>query len=166
MTPASHWSASVPIFMLLMVLISLLLFDAFKQVAIIWLVVPLAIIGVTAGLLGTGQPFGFMATLGLLSLIGMLIKNAIVLVDQIDLEIGEGKDGWNAILDSAISRFAPRVHGSGDHNSRHGAAVSGRVLRLHGGDHCCWAVVRHHTHYGGSCPCCTRQFDRVKAPSS
>ena len=100
-------AASVPIFVLMMILISLLLFDSFKQVAIIWLVVPLAIIGVTAGLLGTGQPFGFMATLGLLSLIGMLIKNAIVLVDQIDLEIGEGKDGWNAILDSAISRLRP-----------------------------------------------------------
>ena len=61
----------------------------------------------TAGLLVTGQPFGFMATLGLLSLIGMLIKNAIVLVDQIDIELAEGKDGWNAILDSAVSRLRP-----------------------------------------------------------
>jgi len=100
-------AASVPIFVLLMVLITLLLFDAFKQTAIIWLVVPLAMIGVTVGLLATGQPFGFMATLGLLSLIGMLIKNAIVLVDQIDLELAEGKDGWNAILDSAVSRLRP-----------------------------------------------------------
>jgi multidrug efflux pump subunit AcrB len=100
-------AASVPIFVLLMVLITLLLFDAFKQVAIIWFVVPLALIGVTAGLLATGQPFGFMATLGLLSLIGMLIKNAIVLVDQIDLELAEGKDSWNAILDSAVSRLRP-----------------------------------------------------------
>ena len=100
-------AASVPIFVLLMMLITLLLFDAFKQMAIIWLVVPLAMIGVTAGLLATGQPFGFMATLGLLSLIGMLIKNAIVLVDQIDLELAEGKDGWNAILDSAVSRLRP-----------------------------------------------------------
>ncbi len=100
-------AASVPIFVLLMMLITLLLFDAFKQMAVIWLVVPLAMIGVTAGLLATGQPFGFMATLGLLSLIGMLIKNAIVLVDQIDLELAEGKDGWNAILDSAVSRLRP-----------------------------------------------------------
>ncbi len=100
-------AGSVPLFLLLMVLITLLLFDAFKQVAIIWLVVPLALIGVTAGLLVTGQPFGFMATLGFLSLSGMLIKNAIVLIDQIDLEIGEGKDRWNAILDSAVSRLRP-----------------------------------------------------------
>ena len=100
-------AASVPIFVLLMMLITLMLFDAFKQMAVIWLVVPLAMIGVTAGLLATGQPFGFMATLGLLSLIGMLIKNAIVLVDQIDLELAEGKDGWNAILDSAVSRLRP-----------------------------------------------------------
>ena len=100
-------AASVPVFVLLMMLITLMLFDAFKQMAVIWLTVPLAMIGVTAGLLATGQPFGFMATLGLLSLIGMLIKNAIVLVDQIDLELAEGKDGWNAILDSAVSRLRP-----------------------------------------------------------
>ncbi len=100
-------AASVPVFVLLMMLITLLLFDAFKQMAVIWLVVPLAMIGVTIGLLATGQPFGFMALLGLLSLIGMLIKNAIVLVDQIDLELAEGKDGWNAILDSAVSRLRP-----------------------------------------------------------
>ncbi|MGI9324865.1 MAG: efflux RND transporter permease subunit, partial [Pseudomonadales bacterium] len=100
-------AGSVPLFLLLMVLITLMLFDAFKQTAIIWLVVPLALIGVTAGLLGSGQPFGFMATLGFLSLTGMLIKNAIVLIDQIDLEIGEGKDTYNAILDSAVSRLRP-----------------------------------------------------------
>jgi multidrug efflux pump subunit AcrB len=100
-------AASVPIFVLLMMLITLMLFDAFKQMAVIWLVVPLAMIGVTAGLLATGQPFGFMATLGLLSLIGMLIKNAIVLVDEIDLQLAEGKDGWNAILDAAVSRLRP-----------------------------------------------------------
>lgn len=90
-----------------MIIVVILLFNALKQPIIIWLTVPLAIIGVTAGLLGTGQPFGFMALLGLLSLVGMLIKNAIVLINQIDLEIREGKDRFNAVVDSAVARARP-----------------------------------------------------------
>ncbi|MDH3731918.1 MAG: efflux RND transporter permease subunit, partial [Gemmatimonadota bacterium] len=100
-------AGSLPMFLLLMVLVTLALFNSLKQTAIIWLVVPLAIIGVTIGLLSTSQPFGFMAMLGFLSLSGMLIKNAIVLIDQINLEIREGKTTWDAILDSAVSRLRP-----------------------------------------------------------
>ena len=66
-----------------------------------------SIIGVTAGLLIFNQPFGFMALLGVMSLSGMLIKNAIVLIDQIDLEIREGKDRFQAIVDSGVSRMKP-----------------------------------------------------------
>lgn len=100
-------AGSLPLFLMLMVLVTLALFNSLKQTAIIWLVVPLAIIGVTIGLLSTGQPFGFMALLGFLSLSGMLIKNAIVLIDQINLEVREGKTAWDAILDSAVSRLRP-----------------------------------------------------------
>ena len=74
---------------------------------VIFLCVPLAVIGVAAGLLITNQPFGFMAMLGFLSLSGMLIKNAVVLIDQIDLEIKEGKETFAAIVDSSISRLRP-----------------------------------------------------------
>ncbi|HCA41560.1 MAG TPA: AcrB/AcrD/AcrF family protein, partial [Aminobacterium sp.] len=63
--------------------------------------------GVTAGLLLFHKSFDFMALLGFLSLAGMLIKNAIVLIDQIDLEIREGKEGFLAIVDSAMSRARP-----------------------------------------------------------
>ena len=66
-----------------MVLITIGLFNSLRQTAVIWLVVPLAIIGVTVGLLSTQQPFGFMALLGFLSLSGMLIKNAIGTTSQI-----------------------------------------------------------------------------------
>jgi multidrug efflux pump subunit AcrB len=69
--------------------------------------VPLSLIGVTLGLLSTNQPFGFMALLGFLSLIGMLIKNAIVLIDEINLQWGEGKQLLDAILDSGVSRLRP-----------------------------------------------------------
>jgi len=99
--------ASLPMFILAMILITVMLFNSLKQPLIIWLTVPLALIGVTVGLLVTGQPFGFMALLGFLSLIGMLIKNAIVLIDEINLQSGEGKQLLDAIIDSGVSRLRP-----------------------------------------------------------
>jgi multidrug efflux pump subunit AcrB len=97
----------IPIFFGLMVLLVILLFNSIKKTLIIWLTVPLSIIGVTAGLLLCGQPFGFMSLLGLMSLSGMLIKNAIVLIDQIDLEMTSGKPPFEAVVDSGVSRLIP-----------------------------------------------------------
>jgi multidrug efflux pump subunit AcrB len=99
--------ASLPMFILAMILITVMLFNSLKQPLIIWLTVPLSLIGVTAGLLLMSQPFGFMALLGFLSLIGMLIKNAIVLIDEINLQWGEGKELLNAIVESGASRLRP-----------------------------------------------------------
>jgi len=100
-------TASLPMFFLVMIVITIMLFDSLKQPLIIWLTVPLAVIGVTAGLLLAGQPFGFMSLLGVLSLSGMLIKNAIVLIDEINLQRGEGKPLLEAIMDSGASRLRP-----------------------------------------------------------
>jgi multidrug efflux pump subunit AcrB len=100
-------TASLPAFFLIMILITIMLFNSLKQPLIIWLTVPLAIIGVTAGLLLAGQPFGFMALLGILSLSGMLIKNAIVLIDEINLQREEDKPLLTAIIDSGSSRLRP-----------------------------------------------------------
>jgi multidrug efflux pump subunit AcrB len=97
----------LPLSFLAMILVVIILFNAIRQPLIIWLTVPLSIIGVTFGLLITDSPFDFMALLGFLSLSGMMIKNAIVLIDQIDLEIAEGKDRYLAILDSSVSRVRP-----------------------------------------------------------
>lgn len=97
----------IPKGLLSMVIIIILMFNAVSQPMIIWLTVPLAFIGVTLGLLITGAAFGFMPLLGLLSLTGMLIKNSIVLIDQIDTEIREGKEPFDAIIDSGISRARP-----------------------------------------------------------
>jgi multidrug efflux pump subunit AcrB len=98
---------SLPIFAIMMILVVILLFNAIKQPLIIWLTVPLSVIGVTVGLLSFSQPFGFMALLGLMSLSGMLIKNAIVLIDQIDVEIKSGKERFQAVIDSGVSRMRP-----------------------------------------------------------
>ena len=96
-----------------MILVVVILFNALRQPLVIWSVVPLALVGVVFGLIVMGVPFEFMAILGVLSLAGLLIKNAIVLVDQIDLEIGEGKPRFDAIVDSAASRVRPVLLGSG-----------------------------------------------------
>jgi multidrug efflux pump subunit AcrB len=100
-------SASIPVYFGIMVLIVVFLFNSLRKTAVIWLTVPLSIIGVTIGLLLFKQPFGFMALLGLMSLAGMLIKNAIVLIDQIDTELASGKPGFDAIVDSGVSRLIP-----------------------------------------------------------
>lgn len=100
-------AAKLPVIFLLMVIIVIVLFNSIRQPLVIWSCVPLALIGVTAALLSTGQPFGFMALLGFLSLTGMLIKNAIVLVDQINLELSLGHDTMTAIRNSGVSRLRP-----------------------------------------------------------
>ncbi|MDP3431304.1 MAG: efflux RND transporter permease subunit, partial [Desulfomicrobium sp.] len=100
-------SSTIPVFFGLMVLIVLVLFNSIKKTLVIWLTVPLSVIGVTAGLLLFNQPFGFMSLLGLMSLSGMLIKNAIVLIDQIDVEFESGKSPFSAVLDSGVSRLIP-----------------------------------------------------------
>lgn len=93
--------------MVIMVVIVIMLFNNLRQPLIIWLTVPLAVIGVSCALLLTGLPFGFMALLGFLSLMGMLIKNSIVLLDQINLDLEAGKEPMNAVLDASVSRMRP-----------------------------------------------------------
>ncbi|REL27039.1 AcrB/AcrD/AcrF family protein [Thalassotalea euphylliae] len=97
----------LPLGFLVMFIISVLLFGRTRQPLIIWLVVPMAIVGVVAGLLLADLPFGFMSLLGFLSLFGMLIKNAIVLLEEIDLQIEEGKAKGIAIVDASLSRLRP-----------------------------------------------------------
>jgi multidrug efflux pump subunit AcrB len=95
-----------------MVLAVVVMFNALRQPLVIWLTVPLAIVGVAIGLLLFRVPFEFMAILGFLSLIGMLVKNAIVLVDQADAERQAGKPGLAPVLDAAASRARPVLLGA------------------------------------------------------
>lgn len=91
---------------ILMIIASILLFGHIRQPLIIWLVVPMAIIGITIGLLVTGGAFDFMAMLGALSLVGLLIKNAIVLIEEIDIQ-KENKELFQAIVESSVARMRP-----------------------------------------------------------
>lgn len=97
----------MPLAGVLMFCITLALFNAFRQPLIIYLCMPLVLIGVTPGLLFFRRPFSFMALLGLISLFGMLAKNSIVLLDQIAGRMKEGHHPYQVILDCGVSRLRP-----------------------------------------------------------
>jgi len=97
----------LPSVLVLMMFIVVCLFNSIRATLLMWLIMPLAIIGVTAGLLLTGVPFGFMALLGVLSLGGELIKNQIVVLSKILTEIDKGKAPYQAILDGGVSKMRP-----------------------------------------------------------
>jgi multidrug efflux pump subunit AcrB len=89
------------------------LFNAFRPPLIIISVIPFALIGITAGLLAFDVPFGFMALLGAMSLAGMMIKNAIVLLDQIGIDRASGLPAYEAVVQSAMSRLRPVMLAAG-----------------------------------------------------
>ncbi len=93
----------------MMVFVIVALFNSYRPPLIIMLSIPFAVIGMTAGLLIFNTPFGFLALLGGMSLSGMMVKNAIVLLDQAVIEYEEGKDRHTAIVEAAISRLRPVV---------------------------------------------------------
>lgn len=99
--------SKVPLAFAMMFFISVMLFNSLRQPIIIFLGLPLAIIGVTGGLLLMDVPFGFMSLLGFLSLSGMLMKNEIVLLDQINIELEKGTSPFQAVIESAVSRVRP-----------------------------------------------------------
>lgn len=98
---------ALPLGFLVMFIISVLLFGSIREPLIIWLIVPMAVTGVVVGLLSTDMPFGFMSLLGFLSLFGMLIKNAIVLLEEINLQHQEQGNHYQALISASISRLRP-----------------------------------------------------------
>ena len=102
-----------PISIVIMFIIIAALFTTLKDVWAAFAVLPFSIIGVTFGLLAVDKSFGFMAILGFLGLAGMLLKNAIVLIDQANLEMANGASRYKAIIMSAVSRMRPVAMGAG-----------------------------------------------------
>ncbi|ABM18506.1 MULTISPECIES: efflux RND transporter permease subunit [Marinobacter] len=99
--------SSLPLGLLGMFIISMLLFGSFRQALSIWMIVPLMMIGIIGGLVLLGAPFTFMALLGTLSLIGMVLKNAIVLVEEINIQLEQQDDAFTAVVEAAVSRVRP-----------------------------------------------------------
>lgn len=96
-----------PMGYLFMFIITVLLFNSVKETLVVWFCIPLMMIGIATGLLVLDVAFGFMGFIGLLSLSGMVIKNGIVLIDQVNVEITSGKDHYQAMFDAAVSRLRP-----------------------------------------------------------
>ena len=96
-----------PICIVIMILILVMLFKDYKKPAIIFCCIPLIVIGVIPVVLLTGKPFGFVAIVGVLGLIGMMIKNGIVLMDEISLQISQGVQPRVALIQSSKSRLLP-----------------------------------------------------------
>jgi multidrug efflux pump subunit AcrB len=98
---------------LVILLIIVALFNAYRPPIVILLVIPFAMIGMTAGLLAFNVPFGFVALLAAMSLIGMMIKNAIVLLDEANVQIADGLSRYEAIILAALSRLRPVLLAAG-----------------------------------------------------
>ncbi len=99
--------ANLPLAVVLMIAILIMLFKDYRKPLIILVCVPLLFVGAVLGVFVSGKSFGFVAICGVLGLIGMMIKNGVVLMDEINLQIGEGKEPFEAILDSSAVRFRP-----------------------------------------------------------
>ena len=99
--------AVVPLMLLLMITFLMIQLQSFSRLFLVLAVVPMAMTGVVLGLLIFQRPLGFVAILGILSLIGMIARNAVILIEQIETERLSGKSAWDAVIDASISRFRP-----------------------------------------------------------
>ncbi|HCM47411.1 MAG TPA: acriflavine resistance protein B, partial [Colwellia sp.] len=99
--------ASMPIVLGLILILLVAQFNSFRQAAVIALTIPLSFIGAVLGLFLMQAPFGFMVTLGLYSLAGIIINNAIVLIDRIKIETASGKSDYQAVVDACLTRLRP-----------------------------------------------------------
>ncbi len=99
--------ANVPLMLFIIFTLLMLQLRSFSRAMLVFLTGPLGIIGAAMTLLILGRPMGFVATLGIIALNGMIIRNSVILIDQIEQDIARGIDPWNAIVESAVRRFRP-----------------------------------------------------------
>ena len=99
--------ARVPLMLFLMTTFLMIQLQSFSRMFLVLAIVPMGLIGIIAALLIFGRPLGFVALLGILSLLGMIARNAVILVEQIEIERQEQSDQWKAVVDATISRFRP-----------------------------------------------------------
>jgi multidrug efflux pump subunit AcrB len=99
--------AVVPLMLFVMITFLMIQLQSFNRLFLVLSVVPMGLIGVIAALFLFQKPLGFVAILGILSLIGMIARNAVILIEQIDFELAQGLEVWNAVIEAALSRFRP-----------------------------------------------------------
>ena len=94
---------------ILMLIILMVQLQSFQQMILVISVAPLGLIGVVLALLPTGTPMGLVAILGIIALSGMIIRNSVILIDQIDMDIAKGLHPWDAVIDATTHRLRPIV---------------------------------------------------------
>jgi multidrug efflux pump subunit AcrB len=99
--------AVVPLMLFLMITFLMIQLQSFNLLFLVLSVVPMGLIGIVGALLVFNRPLGFVAILGILALIGMIARNAVILIEQIETEKASGKDVWNAVIEASVSRFRP-----------------------------------------------------------
>jgi multidrug efflux pump subunit AcrB len=99
--------AVVPLMLFIILTFLMIQLQSFSRLFLVLSVVPMGLIGVVAALFLFNRPLGFVAILGILALLGMIARNAVILVDQIEAERAEGKSIWDAVIEAAMSRFRP-----------------------------------------------------------
>lgn len=99
--------AGMPLFLLVVLSLLMIQLRSFSRSVMVFLTAPLGLIGVTLFLLLFNQPFGFVAMLGTIALSGMIMRNSVILVDQIETDIGLGHTPWQAVIDATVRRFRP-----------------------------------------------------------
>jgi multidrug efflux pump len=102
-------NAGVPLFIVVVLTLLMIQLRSFSRTFMVFLTAPLGLIGVTLFLLIFRQPFGFVAMLGTIALSGMIMRNSVILVDQIEQDIAAGLDRWQAIIEATVRRFRPIV---------------------------------------------------------
>ena len=102
-------NAGLPLFVIVVMTLLMAQLKSFSRSAMVFLTAPLGIIGVALFLLLFGQPFGFVAMLGTIALSGMIMRNSVILVDQIEQDIGAGQARFSAIVEATVRRFRPIV---------------------------------------------------------
>lgn len=102
-------AAGVPLFLAVVATLLMLQLRSFSRVLLVMLTAPLGLVGVTLFLLLFGVPFGFVAMLGTIAMFGMIMRNSVILVDQIEQDIALGHPRWQAIVDATVRRFRPIV---------------------------------------------------------
>ncbi len=103
----SSVAAAVPAAFLIMLVVLMIQLQSFSRLLLVLSVAPFGVIGVVAALLIAGKPLGFVAILGVLALVGMIVRNSVILVDQIDTEIARGRAPWDAVVEATLHRFRP-----------------------------------------------------------
>lgn len=101
--------AVMPLMLIVVISLLMLQLQSFSRVMLVLLTAPLGIIGVTLFLLLFNMPFGFVAMLGVIALAGMIMRNSVILVDQIEQDTRRGLDPWLAVIESTVRRFRPIV---------------------------------------------------------